>query len=402
MLYSVAGKVVEAASGIPWDDFIATRIFAPLDMTRSVTSLAVASTRSNVASPHWISGDSLRVIRNSQADGIGPAGSVWSSAADMAKWVRFLLDTGRVNGRPLLRPQTWAELFRPQQVIPGGGEGSPPVRLSRPHWRTYAFGWFQQDYQGREVDFHTGSLNGMIAIIGLIRDEGLGVYILGNTDHAELRHALMFKVFDLYLGLPTRDWSADLLALYRADEARADSAARRAEARHLTGTTPSLPTDRYTGTFVDSLYGRVVVTLERDSLRLRISSTQAATLEHWQFDAFRARWDDWWRGRSTVSFLVEPNGSPDRLEIGGHTLRRARRDRRTAGRIAISNRLSAISYQLPASGASLRFATPMRAPTVSATSYQLPAARHSAPAPASGSRQQQPALGARQVPNATR
>ena len=50
---------------------------------------------------------------------------------------------------------------------------------------TYGLGWFQQDYRGRAVDFHTGSIDGMVAIHGLIRDERLGVYVLGNLDHAE-------------------------------------------------------------------------------------------------------------------------------------------------------------------------------------------------------------------------
>ena len=33
----------------------------------------------------------------------------------------------------------------------------------------------------------------MVAIHGLIRDERLGVYVLGNLDHAEVRHALMWS-----------------------------------------------------------------------------------------------------------------------------------------------------------------------------------------------------------------
>lgn len=320
VMYTVAGEVVEAVSGMSWDDFVRTRIFEPLGMTRSVTTLAAASTRDNRAEPHWLSGDSLRVIKNSMADGIGPAGSVWSSVADMAKWVRFLLDSGRMNGQRLLQPNTWAELFRPQHIIPSGGRGSPIVRLTKPHWRTYGLGWFQQDYQGRQVDFHTGSLNGMIAMNGLIREEGLGVYMLGNTDHAELRHALMFKVFDLWLGLGNRDWSAELLAEYRADEQR--SSGRGRGAGRVQNSRPTLPLEQYTGTFVDSLYGSVTVTLEEGALRFHRSQYQVGTMEHWQYDTFRVRWDDWWRGSSTITYVIGANGRADRLEIGSHTLRR--------------------------------------------------------------------------------
>jgi hypothetical protein len=65
--------------------------------------------------------------------------------------------------------------------------------------------------------------------------------------------------------------------------------------------------------------------MENGVLRYRFSSTQAGTLEHYQYESFRVVWDDWWRGRSTVTYIVGPDGSADRLEIGNFVLRRARR-----------------------------------------------------------------------------
>src|SRR5205807_3691197 len=64
IMYAVAGQVVEAASGMPWADFLRTRIFRPLGMTRTVTSLAEAARASNVASPHYRINDTVRVISN--------------------------------------------------------------------------------------------------------------------------------------------------------------------------------------------------------------------------------------------------------------------------------------------------------------------------------------------------
>lgn len=328
VMYTVAGAVIEAASGMSWDDFLRTRIFQPLGMTRSVTTLAEAVRKDNRAQPHGRQGDTLRVSGNSLADGIGPAGSVWSSVADMSKWVKFLLDTGKVNGRPLLTPQTWAELFRPVTILPPWNSNSAPqLRMSKPHFRSYALGWFQQDYLGRQVDFHTGSLTGMIAINGLIREEGIGVYILSNTS-TEIRHPLMFKVLDTYLGAPPRDWSGEILAMRRADDVRdSTNATSRPQNQRVEGTKPSLALERYAGTFADpdSLYPTVTITSEDGGLRYRLSSTQAGTLEHWQYDSFRVVWDDWWRGRSTITFGIGPNGSSDRLTIGNFELRRARR-----------------------------------------------------------------------------
>jgi CubicO group peptidase (beta-lactamase class C family) len=327
VMYTVAGAVIEAASGMTWDEFVRQRIFQPLGMTRSVTTLADAARKDNRAQPHGRQNDTLRVSGNSRADGIGPAGSVWSSVADMSKWVKFLLDTGKVNGRPLLTPQTWAELFKPVTMLgPWTSNSAPQLRLSKPHFRTYALGWFQQDYRGRQVDFHTGSLTGMIAINGLIREEGIGVYIISNTS-SEIRHPLMFKVFDTLMGLPARDWSGEMLAMQRADDTRDDTNASRTTTQRVEGTKPSLALERYAGAFADpdSAYPPVVIAVENGALRYRFSSTQAGTLEHWQYDTFRVVWDDWWRGRSTVTFTITPNGSADRLDVGNFQLRRTRR-----------------------------------------------------------------------------
>ena len=179
-------------------------------MTGTVPLLSKAGTMPNVASPHDRIDDTMRVIRNASVDGVASAGAVWSSVSDMAKWARFILDSGRVDGKRLLKPETFAELLKPQTIVPSN-EFYPTARLTHPHWTTYGLGWFQQDYNGRAVDFHTGSIDGMVAIIGLIPDERLGVYVLANADHVEARHALMLKVFDLWGPSPSkgRDWSRE-------------------------------------------------------------------------------------------------------------------------------------------------------------------------------------------------
>jgi hypothetical protein len=232
----------------------------------------------------------------------------------------------------LLKPGTWAELLKPQTIVTPQGF-YPTARLTRPHWTTYALGWFQHDYNGRAVSFHTGSIDGMIAIIGLIPDERLGVLVLANLDHAEVRHALMYSVFDLWArdregraaSGEARDWSAELLKLYGSLQAQGDSARMRQEARRVAGTRPTLALERYAGTYADSLYGTATVTLERGQLVLRRGARSAA-LEHWHYDTFRARWSNAWQGTSMATFIIGARGTPDRLELGSATLRRVERD----------------------------------------------------------------------------
>jgi CubicO group peptidase (beta-lactamase class C family) len=332
VMYAVAGDIVAAASGMTWEQFVRRRIFDPLGMSRTVPTLREAAARDNVASPHDRIDGTIRPIRNASVDPVAAAGSVWSSVEDMAKWMRFMLDTARTSdGRQLIKPATWAELLRPQTIVTAQGF-YPTARLTKPHWTTYALGWFQHDYNGRAVSFHTGSIDGMVAIIGLIPDERLGVYVLANLDHAEVRHALMYTVFDLWAdagagrravggGTAGRDWSAEILKLYAGLQAQADSGRARVEAQRVAGTRPTLSLERYAGTYEDSLYGAATVAVENGRLTLRRGARQAV-LEHWHYDTFRVRWANAWQGTSMATFLIGARGMPDRLEMGGATLRR--------------------------------------------------------------------------------
>jgi CubicO group peptidase (beta-lactamase class C family) len=322
VMYATAGAVVAAASGMSWEEFIRTRIFAPLDMKGSVPTLAGTVGQSNVASPHDKVKGTVRVIENASVDQVNAAGSVWSSVADMSKWMRFMIDSGRVNGKALLKPGTWNELLTPVYVMPAGFY--PSAQLTKPKFNTYALGWFQHDYAGRRLNYHTGSIDGMVAIIGIIPEERFGVYVLGNLDHVEVRHALLYKAIDTWLGTGTRDWSTDLRAIYARMEAQGDSAQARAEARRIKDTKPSLPLEQYAGTYVDSLYGKAVVTSENGALRFRTSSKQAGTMEHWQYDTFRVTWDAAWRGTAMVTFTLGADGKPSEARTGGGVLKRAR------------------------------------------------------------------------------
>jgi CubicO group peptidase (beta-lactamase class C family) len=325
VMYAAAGAVIEALDNRPWAESIKARIFEPLGMRDTVASLAGTVGRGNVASPHSIVGDKVRVIRNQPVDSVAAAGAVWSNVADLAKWMQFLLEGGRVagsDGKRLISEATFRELFKPQTIAPD--TIYPTTRLVKPHWMTYALGWFQQDYNGRAVDFHTGSIDGMVAIHGLIRDEKLGVFVLGNLDHAELRHALMYTVFDRYAGKSARDWSVDLMKLYGELRTQQQEGRTRVEAQRVRDTSPSLSLERYAGTYTDPLYGTVEIKLEEGVLQISYGSGFVGKLTHWHFNTFRAEWTAEWRAPTLATFVLNAAGRPQVLEMmNGRFTRRA-------------------------------------------------------------------------------
>ena len=324
IMYAAAGAVIEAAGHKPWAETIRLRIFEPLGMRDSIATAATLKAHSNVAAPHDIVGGQVRIIENMSVDPVASAGAVWSSVSDMARWMQFLLDGGRIGGsggKRLIGEATFAELFKPQTIAPF--DMYPTTSVVKPHWMTYGLGWFQQDYRGRAVDFHTGSIDGMIAIHGLMRDDRLGVYVLANLDHAELRHALMYTVFDRFTGAPERDWSGELLKLYTGIRRQADETRAKEDAKRVRGTTPSLPLAQYAGTYSDPLRGDVEVTLIDGGLRLRYGPGFVGPLEHWHYNTFRAKWTAEWHAPALVTFALNAEGKPTDVELmGGRFVRR--------------------------------------------------------------------------------
>jgi CubicO group peptidase (beta-lactamase class C family) len=329
VMYAVAGQVIEKLSGMPWERFVTERLFAPLEMKHTFATFGASSNYQNRSAAHYEIEGTITAIPEMTADPIAPAGAVWSTANDIAKWIDFMLSNAPVKGKQLLKPATHEALLRPQAIVPPG-QFYPTVALTKPHWTTYGFGWFQHDYRGEMVNFHTGSLAGRTAIIGLIPDKKMGIYIFGNIDHAEVRHALMYKAFDVFAfgDGGGRDWSKEMKALYDGLEAQGKRQAEAQKARRKLDTKPSRELAAYAGKYSDPLYGEIEVSLADGKLSLSIGKgeTRVADLEHWHHDTFRTVWRRRWLGEGLVSFQLNPvSGEVEAITVGGAQLRRAAR-----------------------------------------------------------------------------
>lgn len=318
LMYVVAGEVAAAAAGVSWDEFVEARLFAPLGMRRTTSRHAVVQGRDNVSGVHTRSGNRPMAVERRDYDALGPAGSVYSSAWEMAQWVRLHLNRGSYGGKRLLKESTIEEMHSPQVVMPIGASTRRlfPTR----NFSAYGLGWRLEDYHGRKVVQHTGSVNATRTQVGMIPSEGVGVVVMTNLGSSTLQTALMYRVFDLLLGLPPTDWSAEYLALAQRSAARSAEGTESTKSARAEGTRPSLPLEAYAGTYADSLYGEVVVVVEEGRLVLRYSPTYVADLEHWHHDTFRGRLRRRGGGQSLVNFGLDARGRVRSLELEGFTV----------------------------------------------------------------------------------
>lgn len=316
LMYLVAGEVIKKVSGKVWDEFIQERLFTPLGMTHTFSDYSKIPPGDKTGL-HFKDNDTIKVIRYTHNDNIGPAGGVWSCADDMSKWMQFLLDSTRINGKRLLKTETFSELFKPQSIV-SENEFYPTKTLTKPHWKTYGLGWFQQDYRGQMVQFHTGSLDGLVAILGMIPEEHCSIYIFGNLDHSEVRHALMFKAFDLWcFNDTTKDWSNDFYKMYKTLSDSAKAREKESDSKRVQGTSPSLPLENYTGKFVNESFGNADVINENGVLMMKFPGEYTMRLSHWNYDTFRGEFSNWWFDKTNIQFVLAANGTVSGFTMDG-------------------------------------------------------------------------------------
>lgn len=313
-MYNIAGRVIERITGKPWAENMTKMLFEPLGMMQTVPQRSISSS-TNMTKPHFSANDTIKALDFGR-ESVGAAGAVWSNVEDMGIWIKTLLDSSKYGGGRLLKPETFHEIFKPQVTVP---ENDYPVfSILKPNWVTYGLGWYQIDYKGKKVNFHTGSLLGLTAIIGLIPEENIGVYVFGNYDHAEVRHALLYKTFDYFALGGNRDWNGEFKILYSKLKLESKKAVQDFESSRVPGTRMSLSPEAYAGTYTSDLYGKVEVTAVGNNMKFNINDkTVEEILPHWHYDTFYGPVGKAKEYSLDATFLLDATGKPSMVNISG-------------------------------------------------------------------------------------
>jgi CubicO group peptidase (beta-lactamase class C family) len=323
IMFLAAGEAVAHTGGTTWDDFIKERFFKPLGMRTSNTSVKDLKNATNVATPHAKVKGRPSVIAWRDIDNVGPAGSINSSVAEMAQWLRLLLNKGVYQGQRLLSDSVFRELLTPQTITSSGMDTIFPMS----HFTVYGLGLGMRDYYGRKLVSHGGGIDGMLSTVAFMPEENLGVVVLTNTEGHNAGPAIAYYIFDRFINAPQRDWSAIFLKVDAQQRQRSDSTESSLRKTRLVGTKPSLPLDKYAGTYEHKMYGELRITNVNDTLRFDRYGAYTGRLEHWHFDMFRVAYDHPRFEPQMLTFTLNARGevAAVRLEnVGEFTRVRAR------------------------------------------------------------------------------
>ena len=318
IMYAVAGEVIAAASGKPWHQFVQERIFNPLQMDRTQAIAADIFEAGNYVTPYLNDAeDGMVEVDYGFSDQIGPAGMICSTAKDISHYLQFLVNDGVYKSDTLVRPETFKKLFEPHSFL--GTTGTYPTNaLTKPNWNTYGLGWFQQDYKGHKLDFHTGSLFGLVAIAGLMQEKDVAVYVFANLDHAELRHAILYKAMDLYaFDDDTRDWHTEVFNLYEGIKNKSLEKSKKEKSERAKATQPSLPLADYVGTYSHKMLGKAEITIKEGNLHVHFNDFVAYALDHWHYDTFITNNDPRFYEKLNVHFDLDESGKASGLQVMG-------------------------------------------------------------------------------------
>jgi CubicO group peptidase (beta-lactamase class C family) len=321
LMFVVAGQVLAAASGMPWEQFIQTRILDRVGMSETVPMATLADPAKS-ALPHARVGPPLRYqgemvqIADSIAevwnwDSAAAAGGLCTTATDWAKWIGVRLAMGELpDGSRLFSEETAREMWRPNIII-SSSEGPTAELPGRAIASTYAMGFQVQDYRGERMITHGGGSPGGISATVLIPGRDAGFSIFSNAEESYLLRALRSGIADIVMGKADFDWIADSVRLRDESDAKSIAAAAEIDAKQAAGAAPSRPLEAYAGTWRDPWYGDIVISERDGGLWLDFTHTPAlkGPLEPYDGETLRSRFPDKREEDVFVTFKLE-DGAP--------------------------------------------------------------------------------------------
>lgn len=188
VMYGAAGEAVARAQGRTWDDVIRERIFRPLGMTHTVTTI-----REMTKAPDYSFGydyapatKTTRRLPFRDFPAMAPAGAINSSARDMTRWLRLMVGGGAFEGKRLVSEKAFAELTKPHIEI------APKI--------SYGLGWFLREWNGKRVVEHGGNIDGFNAEVAFMPEERLSFVMLTNVTSSPLGATAMEAVWSNLVG----------------------------------------------------------------------------------------------------------------------------------------------------------------------------------------------------------
>ena len=280
LMVMVAGRMAEQVGGRSWEDLVKERLLVPLGMVSTGFWTQGNGNSAKFASGYAERDGELERTPFLDLTGIAPAASLASTARDLASWLRFQLDGGRVGEVRLVSAAQWNEIHRAQVV-------ADPLPFPEFASDAYGLGWRVTSYRGRPAFGHDGMVDGYSAVVMVVPGNRFAIAVLANRDNSPMPLAVALEAADRLLGAPPAAWSARL-RVWQEQQRAARAALDEAQTiDRKPGTVPSHPLGDYAGEYAHPAYGALYVIFGGGGLSVNCGGITTA-MAHWHYDTFRA------------------------------------------------------------------------------------------------------------------
>ena len=189
VVFSLYDTIARAKTGKEFDDLLKEKLFGPIGMNQASAGFQNFEGNPNKAFPHRGPGGNYKTLPlNDRYYNTNPAAGINASISDMA---RFLLVLSGNDSADYINRVT-GEVLSPQVVSPL--RWNYLRRWDGVESKHYGLGWRIIGYEGRQIAYHGGYVQGYQAEIALCREEELGIIYLSNSPNG-----LSSKIVPMFL-----------------------------------------------------------------------------------------------------------------------------------------------------------------------------------------------------------
>ncbi|MBZ0309068.1 MAG: beta-lactamase family protein, partial [Anaerolineae bacterium] len=194
-MVAAGGYVTAAAAGGEYgslqDAYYALmqeRIFDPIGMTSTTFSFEEVTANNNYAIPHMLNSvyeyNDVPLSTETWLASIAPAGSVWSTANDMAQYLITEINRGAApDGTQIISEENLTYTWQPQVPISAN--------------MSYGLGWIIENYKGLPIYSHGGNTLGFTSEMAFLPDAELGIVVLANQQASMFNQAVSYRLLEM-------------------------------------------------------------------------------------------------------------------------------------------------------------------------------------------------------------
>lgn len=282
-MYAAAGAVTAKVNSTTWEQLIQTKLFDPLEMKQSTFSFEEA-TKKGEFSKDYLVGRVDKKMKEYEPDTDcscwAPAAAIVSNVEELSNWIMAQINGGKFKGKQVIPSKAIIETIKPNNIT------SKEMVYDEVFYGLYGMGRSSTDYKGHVMVSHGGVISGYRSTIAMLPKDSIAIIVLTNTAQGSpMANAAVYGIMDRLLQLGESAWTTKIKKEITKQETKNVRELDSLRALKVKDTKPSHALTDYVGTYDHKAYGKMIITIEGEYLRMKHRMWDEA-LEHFHYDQF--------------------------------------------------------------------------------------------------------------------